>query len=948
MRVLKFFSSPSTPQWFRITVNDQFQTELAWDRGVGISKWMVFGVTAASDTLFFSVSEPRLQITKPQKRIINYSVASFSEDNKLGPPTFEITDYFSYGKALAEEKNYSEAIRMFELAQEQEPDDQIVVEIYRTLLAQAEYHIQVQEYEAALIALAKARQVDAAAMLPVLLSIQTYSQMGAYREGINFIDSIPGSNSEELLRHKLALLYLDQDFTAVMQLGRSYLASFGEDLDVLGYLSHAAERSDDLESALIYTRQAVAQKPDYDDHLRIGQLLYQKQDPDGAITHLQRMLTLYVGEQQAAVYNLLGMSYFLKREYGYAAEYLENAVRLNPGMAEFSFNLAQVYAAGRKPLEAQTYFQKAWDLNPEDYQTGFAYAQALEKNNKLDEALAVLDRVNLLTAGQLDNAEFHIFYSDLLVQKQRYDDALREIELALKQNPGNASLKEKQREVGLARDRANQNRNPLEVSRIEIEPLYPSLKEYYRDHPIGSITLFNTRNVCIQNVNLTVIIPNITDAWIELRGLSVLANSELEVDIFALLNNSVFTLCKTGECEQVAELRLEYDYDFQSYTDRQNFRVRLLRNEAMNWNDRKQLGCFINPQDNNLRSFVVNSILPVFTAMEHPQTSANILNAAQIYAFYHANEVRYLADPSSSNISGVSNDYIQYPFQTLELKRGDCDDLLVLLAASLSTIGVETGFIDIPGHVMLVFDSGLDATQITRSGFNTQHFIHRYTKFWIPVETTLLGKESFNRSWLHAINRYQEIFSQGILPDLIEFSDSQRSYPPVSYTGVPNPGNFTRCEQARAIYEQDARSIMLLTQITIEEQFQETLRRYPANLVVKNQYALWSVEQGKTDNALRLWRDILEQDAQNFSALVNLGNLHLGRGEYESARNNYLSALATNRDNDNVYRNLCVLEYKRNNLPKAREYYALIRNKNVLSKISPQMYADILGVEEKK
>ncbi len=45
-------------------------------------------------------------------------------------------------------------------------------------------------------------------------------------------------------------------------------------------------------------------------------------------------------------------------------------------------------------------------------------------------------------------------------------------------------------------------------------------------------------------------------------------------------------------------------------------------------------------------------------------------------------------------IAGSEIDYVQFPFQTLTQKAGDCDDLLVLLASTLSVIGVECGFVD--------------------------------------------------------------------------------------------------------------------------------------------------------------------------------------------------------------------------------------------------------------
>lgn len=950
LRELKFFSSPNTPEWFRITVNDQGQADLVWDMGKGIEKWQVFGITAEADTVFHIVSQPNFTVAKPQSRVISYQVAAFSEDNKLGAPTALLPDYFSYGRYLAETKNYSEAIRAYENAYNLERSEGIKAQIYSTLIAEAQYLNRIQEYEAALLSLGKAHELEPKTLEPVLLSIQTYIQMGAYKAGIKYVNTLDPEHDPQLLERKIGLLYLDQDYPAVIADGNIYQKKYGEDLDVLSFMSLAYERRGDPDTALALTRSVVALKPSYEDHLRISELLLYMKQYDSAIANLQRMLTIYLNEpgRLDSAYDLLGLCYYRKQEYGLAADYAEQAVKLNPGSAGYHYNLAEIYSSDRKPLEALTHYREAYALNPVDYDLGFTYAKALSANNNLDEALIVLDQINRSGGIEDELIEFNLFYADLLASNQRYDDAYRQIELALKQNPYDPQLRAKHRELGTARDNANLLRKPLEIARTIFDPLFPSLKEYYRTHPIGRVEIFNTRNECIQNVSITVIIPNITNSWIEQKNLSVLANSTLSVDVFATLNSSIFTLARGNEQDLDVEVRLEYIFDYKDYADKANFNLHILKNQAMKWSERKQLGCFVNPDDINLHSFVANTILPSFSGITEPPINKNLLHAMQIYDFYRANDLQYLADPNSSVIMGMTIDHIQYPFQTLELKRGDCDDLLVLLAASLSVIGIETGFLDLPGHVILVFDSGMDAAAISKAGFSMEHFILRDQKYWIPLETTLVDKDSFYRSWLFAIASYQEIFDQGVLPDLIRFSESHLSHPPVTFSGVPNSGKFSQLDQARSYYAMDAQNIMLLSQITIEEEFIKTLERYPGNLRVKNQYALWSLEQNKPENALRLWREILKTEPENFSALVNLGNLQLSQKKYDEARANYQLALKADKQKDNLYRNLCVLEYRRGNLSKAREYYTLIKDKAVLSKLNPSMYSDLLGAGEQR
>jgi Flp pilus assembly protein TadD len=126
----------------------------------------------------------------------------------------------------------------------------------------------------------------------------------------------------------------------------------------------------------------------------------------------------------------------------------------------------------------------------------------------------------------------------------------------------------------------------------------------------------------------------------------------------------------------------------------------------------------------------------------------------------------------------------------------------------------------------------------------------------------------------------------------------------------------------------------------------ETLKKYPTNLKVANQYALWCVKNNRPGKAAELWYQILTQDPQNLGALINLGNLQFNGGNYNEARINYLNALELSNDKDPILRNLCILEYKSGNQSQAREYFNRMSNKNLLRDVNPTIYSDLLYIGE--
>ncbi len=56
---------------------------------------------------------------------------------------------------------------------------------------------------------------------------------------------------------------------------------------------------------------------------------------------------------------------------------------------------------------------------PKEVKYGFAYAQALDKELRSAEALAVMDNIYQYIASDSTTTAYHEFYHDLLIKEQR-------------------------------------------------------------------------------------------------------------------------------------------------------------------------------------------------------------------------------------------------------------------------------------------------------------------------------------------------------------------------------------------------------------------------------------------------------------------------------------------------------------------------------------------------
>ena len=109
------------------------------------------------------------------------------------------------------------------------------------------------------------------------------------------------------------------------------------------------------------------------------------------------------------------------------------------------------------------------------------------------------------------------------------------------------------------------------------------------------------------------------------------------------------------------------------------------------------LAYWVKSQDPSVRNIAASATAGKYTADEM---------AKAIFDELGRRDIRYANDPSDP--LGGDVDYIQFPSETLSLKRGDCDDLSVLYSSCLEAVGIETQFAFTPNHVFVRYRSDAD------------------------------------------------------------------------------------------------------------------------------------------------------------------------------------------------------------------------------------------------
>lgn len=257
----------------------------------------------------------------------------------------------------------------------------------------------------------------------------------------------------------------------------------------------------------------------------------------------------------------------------------------------------------------------------------------------------------------------------------------------------------------------------------------------------------------------------------KIKGLNLPARAEIQVEI------------------PIAELLVElepgiYNYDLEIVAFQRGRQTinRQLGFELKDWHDWAGLAedlIFFMQSDQHQ---IIRTARGISSACLASQTPADGIAYARCFYNFLRQELRYVPDPRPLN---AREDRVQFPVETLELKTGDCEDLSLLMASLLESVGVRTAFIVISppdrseGHVLLMFDSLRRPKSMVHREDNLQNFIIRSNdtddpKLFVPLDLTCLHL-SFDQAWSSAVIEFQNfgLDLQGLADGWVKIIDNK-------------------------------------------------------------------------------------------------------------------------------------------------------------------------------
>lgn len=430
----------------------------------------------------------------------------------------------------------------------------------------------------------------------------------------------------------------------------------------------------------------------------------------------------------------------------------------------------------------------------------------------------------------------------------------------------------------------------LALSNTSLESVFPVLHKSYNVIPLGKTTIRNGERFPLKNVEVSLYVKELMDTPKTCATVEQLKPGESRsVDLYALFADRILGVRE--DSDMAVELAIDYTLNGRRQRKTVTDALRLYNRNALTWDDDRKAAGFVSAKDQDVLR--VSKLVAGVVRKEGPASvdltmriGMGMLEAMSAY------RISYVRDPNTPTYEAASKnasvvDFLQFPNQTLRLRGGDCDDLSILYASLLESVGIETAFITVPGHIFAAFALEMKPQEAKKVFLDERELIVQDGKAWVPVEITMVGN-SFQNAWQAGAREWYDNAASAqahLYPIHAAWETYETAGTPADVGAVDDLDGaaFTlRYKQELAAFIERE----LHPQI---ERIKQAMGNKPESKLL-NRIGVLYVRYGMVEQAESVFKKILESE-QYGPTLINLGNINLLRGDYEKALPLFESAL---------------------------------------------------------
>ncbi len=425
-----------------------------------------------------------------------------------------------------------------------------------------------------------------------------------------------------------------------------------------------------------------------------------------------------------------------------------------------------------------------------------------------------------------------------------------------------------------------------------IPPVFAAMQSYYPKNPLGSVTITNTDNNTISDIEVSFFQAGYMDSPTPSASIEELgAGESRKVDLYASFNQEVFRT--EGITPLTGEIIATYTSRGKPAEQKQSVSFDLHDKTAITWDDDRKVAAFITPADSALRNYA--SFIRQSTKDEVVSAYSDPVQFG-IQVYYALTEIgcMYQVDPTSPFTSVQEDpmvvDSISLPRDTLNRITGDCDDLTVLYNSLLETVGIETGFITVPGHIYSVFNTKVGSRDYQKVHPDRRMTINVDGQLWVPVEITMIGTSDFNNAWRKGIEEWIRYEDEPDRRGFYQTYIAQELYRPVGLRETDLGLQYGNPDNIVAGFKKDMGEIVE----AIVADYRDAATK-SGNKEDWNKLGIVYAKFNQYGRAESAFNRAISIDPAYTSAQINLGNVAYLRGNYRNALHQFTSTYETLR-----------------------------------------------------
>ncbi|MBL4711151.1 MAG: tetratricopeptide repeat protein [Gammaproteobacteria bacterium] len=619
------------------------------------------------------------------------------------------------------------------------------------------------------------------------------------------------------------------------------------------------------------------------------------------------------------------------KAYNKAAGSAASAAKLEPKNIDVLVLQAEIFNKQGKNGKAIDYLKQAMAKQKNSAKLNTRLGAIYVENGVFGAAQSTLDKAILLDKT---SAEPHVLMATMYLARRAYDEAIISLDKAIVLDPSvenklalDTAYAEKKSAIEF-----DKNAPKVIIKDLALDRVFSAAYKQYINNPIGKVTIENGGDLDYKDLKLRFSIKDYMDFPYTLDIPLLKANGSVVLELNAIFNNRILDI------DEDTGVQVEVAVNFARHNKNDAIRMTkpmtIYGKNAIVWKDLNMIGAFVTPKDDLLRDFVRQSLNE--NKVKADAVDRSLLTAMTLFDIYGAHGINYVADPNSpySEVTESTVDYVQFSRETLKLKSGDCDDLSVLLSASLENLGIETAIIDVPGHLLMMFNTGLSENERHLISLDDDLLIIRDAEVWIPIEATMIG-QSFSEAWAEGASKYHK-FNKENKVNVVLLGDAWKKFKPVTLKPAPYSIAMPETLRVQSMVQRE-------TEILLEKSLDRLVTPYRAlvsmdedNVRARLQVAIIYAKYGLYDAANREFDEILTFDADNSAVFNNRGNIYFTQKDYERAIENYSYAEKLSANDAGIKMNISMANYQLGNLSFASNKYeeATMVDESVTSRFS--------------